>query len=119
MSSKVILVLGAGPNVGLSIVKHFSENGYKTTAVSRNPTAELSKIADLALSADFSKPESIKLIFDEVKSKLGVPNVVVYNGWLFHFNSAILIIYIDAMSSVWKSHASRPIHGPTRGLHRG
>lgn len=80
MSSKIILVLGAGPRVGLSVVKQFAQKGYKTVGVSRTPGEELSKISDLALSADFSKHESIKTVFDEVKAKLGVPNVVVYNG---------------------------------------
>ncbi|CZR50993.1 uncharacterized protein PAC_00868 [Phialocephala subalpina] len=80
MVSKVILVLGAGPNIGISLVKHFAAKGYKTAGVSRTPTAELKGAADLALSADFSKPETIKPVFDEVKAKIGIPNVVVFNA---------------------------------------
>lgn len=80
MASKVILVLGAGPNIGMSLIKQFASKGYKTAGVSRTPTAELKGAATLALSADFSKPETIKPVFDEVKAKIGIPNVVVYNG---------------------------------------
>ena len=79
MSSNVALILGAGPNIGLATVKYFSEKGYKTIAASRNPTEEVSKSADLVIKADFSNPAAIKPIFEEVKAKIGIPNVVIYN----------------------------------------
>ena len=50
------------------------------------PAEELTKAADLSLQADFTDPKSIKAIFDEVKQKLGVPNVVVYNGSSLRFS---------------------------------
>ncbi|CCD45372.1 hypothetical protein BofuT4_uP120780.1 [Botrytis cinerea T4] len=79
--SQIVLILGGGPNVGLNIARVFSSKGlYKTVIVSRNPKEELIKAADLSLQADFTDPNSIKRIFDEVKQKFGVPNVVVYNG---------------------------------------
>lgn len=79
MSPKTILVLGAGPRVGTSIIKRFSQDGYKTIGVSQNPSPDLLQSADLAISADLSKHESFKSVFSEVKTKMGVPNVVVYN----------------------------------------
>ncbi|PQE22534.1 short-chain dehydrogenase protein [Rutstroemia sp. NJR-2017a BVV2] len=78
--SKIVLILGAGPNIGLNLAQVFSSNSYKTIVVSRTPKEELTKSADLAIQADFSDPKSIKSIFDEVKQKIGVPNVVIYNG---------------------------------------
>ncbi|KAM0165755.1 hypothetical protein ACHAQE_002084 [Botrytis cinerea] len=79
--SQIVLILGGGPNVGLNIARVFSSKGsYKTVIVSRNPKEELIKAADLSLQADFTDPNSIKRIFDEVKQKFGVPNVVVYNA---------------------------------------
>ncbi|KAF5872154.1 putative uncharacterized oxidoreductase protein [Botrytis fragariae] len=79
--SKIVLILGGGPNIGLNIARVFSSKGsYKTVIVSRNPKEELIKEADLSLQADFTDPKSIKRIFDEVKQKFGVPNVVVYNA---------------------------------------
>ena len=80
MSSNIILILGTGPNVGIHITRHFSENGYKTAAVARNPSVDVNNAADLVIKADFSDASNIKAIFVEVKKKLGVPNVVVYNG---------------------------------------
>ncbi|PVH85805.1 NAD(P)-binding protein, partial [Cadophora sp. DSE1049] len=79
--SNIILVLGAGPNVGIHITKYFSEKAYKTAAVARNPSEEVIKAADLVIKADFSDASNIKPIFDEVKEKLGIPNVVVYNAY--------------------------------------
>lgn len=80
--SNIILILGAGPNVGLFLATHFSKNSFKTAVVSRNPSSKLSEAADLAIAADFQDPKGIKGVFEEVKGKLGVPNVVVYNGAL-------------------------------------
>jgi NAD(P)-dependent dehydrogenase (short-subunit alcohol dehydrogenase family) len=80
MSQNVILVLGAGPNVGFHVAKYFGQKSFKTAAVSRNPTEELTKTVDLTIKADLEDPVGVKAIFDEVKAKLGVPNVVVYNG---------------------------------------
>jgi NAD(P)-dependent dehydrogenase (short-subunit alcohol dehydrogenase family) len=92
MTSNIALILGAGPNVGLATVKYFSEKGDKTIAVSRNPSEEISKSADLVIKADFSNPSAIKPVFEEVKAKIGIPNVVIYNRKLidtsnFHFKA--------------------------------
>lgn len=80
MSSPVILVLGAGANVGLSIAKKFAAEGWKVAAVARTIKDEIKANSSLALSADLSDPESMIKIFNEVEAKLGTPNVVVYNG---------------------------------------
>ena len=77
---QVLLVLGAGGNVGLATVRKFKTEGFKVAAVSRNPTDEVRSAADLVLSADFADPQSIAGVFEKVESELGTPNVVVYNG---------------------------------------
>lgn len=81
MSAPILLVLGAGANVGSSVARLFRSKGYKVAVAARNVAAEVAGSADLAVKADFSDPSNIKLVFDEVKSKLGNPSVVVYNGW--------------------------------------
>jgi len=83
MSQNIVVVLGAGPNIGLHITKHFSSKGFKTVIVSRNPGEDITAAADLAIAADFSDPTSIKGIFEAVKAQIGTPNVVVYNGVFF------------------------------------
>jgi NAD(P)-dependent dehydrogenase (short-subunit alcohol dehydrogenase family) len=82
MAHKVVLVLGAGKNVGSAAVSKFKSKGYKVAAVSRNPIAEVRRDADLVLSADFSDPNCFAGIFERVEGELGLPNVVIYNGKL-------------------------------------
>ncbi|KAJ8058033.1 hypothetical protein OCU04_013206 [Sclerotinia nivalis] len=94
--SKIILILGGGPNVGLNVARVFSSKGsYKTVTVSRSPKEELIKASDLSLQADFSDPKSIKGIFDEVKQKFGVPNVVVYNAHAYTPSSDPLSVPLE------------------------
>lgn len=82
MSSPVVLILGAGANVGLSVSKKFAAEGWKVAAVARTIKDDIKANSALTLSADFADPESITRVFDEVEAKLGTPNVVVYNGML-------------------------------------
>ncbi|KZT25031.1 putative short chain type dehydrogenase [Neolentinus lepideus HHB14362 ss-1] len=84
MSSPVLLVLGAGPNVGLAVARKFAKQGYKVALAARNPNDEVSKAADLVLKADFSDPSAVVSTFDKVKEKLGIPTVVVYNAYSVH-----------------------------------
>lgn len=79
MSEPVLLIFGAGANVGLSIASKFKQEGYKVAAVSRNPKDDLKKIAHKAIASNLT-PEEVLKVFEEVERDLGPPNVVVYNG---------------------------------------
>ena len=80
-SSPVLLLLGAGKNIGLHTANLFAKNGYKVALASRSglPLSE-TKNDFLNIKADFADPSSLTTVFSEVESKLGVPSVVVYNG---------------------------------------
>jgi NAD(P)-dependent dehydrogenase (short-subunit alcohol dehydrogenase family) len=80
MSPQIVLILGAGANIGKSLVQKFSSKGFKVAIASRTLNPELLKLVDTSIKADFSSPSSIKSIFDKVKSEIGTPNVVIYNG---------------------------------------
>lgn len=81
MAPPVLLLFGAGANVGLSVLQKFRSEGYKVAGVSRNPSDELKQAADKAIAADLSQDtEQIARIFEEVTTDLGAPTVVVYNG---------------------------------------
>jgi NAD(P)-dependent dehydrogenase (short-subunit alcohol dehydrogenase family) len=80
-TSPIILILGAGENVGFHVASSFAKNGYKVAVASRSEKSAVDA-ADLYVKADFSDPESIKGVFEQVKEKLGAPSVVVYNGML-------------------------------------
>jgi NAD(P)-dependent dehydrogenase (short-subunit alcohol dehydrogenase family) len=79
MSEKVVLVLGAGKNVGEHVAQHFSKNGYKVALASRTGGTGSSD-AFLHIKADLSDPGAVKPVFAEVTARLGTPSVVIYNG---------------------------------------
>ncbi|KAI9706764.1 MAG: hypothetical protein M1820_004734 [Bogoriella megaspora] len=87
MSSPVLLILGAGPNVGLSLTQKFKKEGYRVAIASRSPKEDLKSAVDLAIPADFSSSPSstISSIFSRVTIELGAPNVVVFNAYSVSF----------------------------------
>ena len=78
--SKVLLLLGAGANIGLSTIRSFSSTGWKIAAVSRTTKPTIAELAHLTLIADLADPSSIADIFAKVTSELGPPSAVVYNA---------------------------------------
>lgn len=77
--AKIVLILGAGGNIGSHVGKKFASEGYKVAVASRSGTSADS--AYLPIKANLSSPSIIKDVFEEVKEGFGaVPNVVVYNG---------------------------------------
>ena len=80
MTSPVILILGAGANIGTSIARKFSEKAYKVAVVSRTFRKDFSELGYLQINEDLSLPNVLQKVFAEVTSKLGIPSVVVYNA---------------------------------------
>lgn len=79
-ASKVLLILGAGGNVGASVAKLFGQNGYKVAMVARRLKDSVNDDGQLEIQADLAHAESVESAFDKVIDKFGIPNVVVYNG---------------------------------------
>ena len=80
-TTKVILILGAGPNIGESIASKFIEGGYKVAVAARSLPNHLS--ADgrlLKIKVDLIDPTSVPNVFKVTLDHLGPPNVVIYNG---------------------------------------
>ena len=77
--SRVLLILGSGPNIGTSVAKAFSEKGYAVATSSRTAKDKTDDIK-LHIQADLGDPTSVKSVFQKVTSELGPPSVVVYNG---------------------------------------
>lgn len=81
MSSPILLILGAGPNIGSGVAKAFAGKGYKVASAARND--HLNGRSSLFVPVDLNKPETVPSVFDTVKKELGSPpSVVVYNGML-------------------------------------
>lgn len=79
-TSPVILILGAGPNIGQAVARTFASKGYKVALASRSLKEEDSTDDQLNITSDFSNPEDVVSAFTKVRKALGVPSVVVYNG---------------------------------------
>lgn len=79
-SSPILLVLGAGSNVGQTVAKTFAAKGYKVALAARKLNESDSTQDTLNIQSDFSDPSSVVTVFEKVKAKFGVPSVVVYNG---------------------------------------
>jgi NAD(P)-dependent dehydrogenase (short-subunit alcohol dehydrogenase family) len=82
-ANPVVLILGAGPRIGISVAKKFSSQGYKVAIVSRSGSEASTALTEgfLSLKADFTKPDSIPALFNAVESEFhATPSVVVYNA---------------------------------------
>lgn len=83
MIGKVLFIIGGGPRIGHSVAKKFIKEGYQVAIGRRNvkETAGAEGLEGVVpVYTDVSKPESVEAAFREVETKLGTPNVVVYNG---------------------------------------
>mmetsp|Transcript_2424 Transcript_2424/g.2712 ORF Transcript_2424/g.2712 Transcript_2424/m.2712 type:complete len:235 (-) Transcript_2424:16-720(-) len=99
MTSKVAVIIGAGPGIGGCTAKRFASEGYKIALVSRKkdtltPT-EKEIVANggtaISVTADATSEESLISAFKEIVQKLGHPEVLVYNPSFF-IKSSILDI---------------------------
>lgn len=80
-TSRVALILGAGPRIGQAVAERFAKDGYKVAIASRSGSGSTNAGGFLSLKADFTKPEKIRPLFERVKSEFGAfPSVVIYNA---------------------------------------
>jgi len=78
--SPVVLILGAGANVGQAIARIFASKGYRVALAARSLKEADSTDDQLNIPSDFSNTDSIVNAFAKVKKVFGIPSVVVYNG---------------------------------------
>ncbi|KAH9230837.1 hypothetical protein K456DRAFT_1842235 [Colletotrichum gloeosporioides 23] len=78
--SPVVLILGAGPKVGIPAAKAFASKGYKVAIAARSLDEADSTDEQLNIKSDFANPEDVVRAFAKVKKELGIPSVVIYNA---------------------------------------
>ena len=78
--NKIVLIFGFGPRIGAGVARAFANKGYKIAVVSRTNTAIEPGDDYLWIQTDLSDAFSVEGVFATVRSKLGIPSVVVYNG---------------------------------------
>jgi NAD(P)-dependent dehydrogenase (short-subunit alcohol dehydrogenase family) len=92
MSTPVLLVLGAGPKIGLAVANSFAAKGYKVALAARSLQEGVGEDGFLRIKADFENAERVRDVFAKVRKELGIPSVVVYNGMS---SSCILLLRYD------------------------
>ncbi|KAH8819057.1 hypothetical protein F5884DRAFT_1671 [Xylogone sp. PMI_703] len=76
-----ILILGAGPRIGLAVAERFKDGGYTVVLAKRNSIDEEAKAKGYeTVSVDAGNLNSIKEVFKTVTTQYGIPSVVVYNA---------------------------------------
>lgn len=84
----VVLILGAGPNVGEAVARTFASKGYKVALAARSVKEADSTNDQLNIPSDFSKTDDVVNAFTQVKKVFGIPSVVVYNVSAVSFTPA-------------------------------
>jgi short-subunit dehydrogenase len=88
IDSRHLLLVGAGPGLGLAVAHRFASGGYRVTLVARSTDRlrELaSSLADTSaevntIEADAGDPEGLGARMTELYLKDGAPGVVIYNA---------------------------------------
>jgi NAD(P)-dependent dehydrogenase (short-subunit alcohol dehydrogenase family) len=78
--SPVILILGAGPNIGQAVARTFASRGYKVALAARSLDEAASTDNQLNITTDFGNSDDVVKAFNKVNEVFGIPSVVVYNG---------------------------------------
>ncbi|KAI9146873.1 hypothetical protein HJFPF1_13441 [Paramyrothecium foliicola] len=78
----VVLILGAGPKVGLPAARAFASKGYKVAIAAKSLEEADSTDGLLNIKSDFDDSKEVVDAFKKVKKELGIPSVVVYNAAL-------------------------------------
>ena len=76
----VVLILGAGSNIGQHVARAFASKGYKVALAARRLKEADSTADQINISSDLSDPNSVVSVFEKVKASFGAPSVVIYNG---------------------------------------
>ena len=86
MSSKpVCLVVGGGPGIGYSVARKWAANGYQVVLTKRGALNQQELERDcckgvVALQADVTDEKRMKEVVEEVESKYGQIQTLVYNA---------------------------------------
>jgi short-subunit dehydrogenase len=88
VDSNHLMLIGAGPGLGLAVARRFAVGGYRLTLVGRSLDRLADLVGDLAdtgaqidtVEADAGDPESLGARMTELYRAAGAPGVVIYNA---------------------------------------
>src|SRR5580658_7799300 len=88
IDNRHLLLVGAGPGLGMAVARRFAGGGYRVTLLARS-TDGLGVLADgLAdtraqidtMAADASDPEGLRGRIAELYKEQGAPGLIIYNA---------------------------------------
>jgi NAD(P)-dependent dehydrogenase (short-subunit alcohol dehydrogenase family) len=78
-----VVVVGAGPGMGLAIARRFAAGGLRPVLIARDPAGvdapDLDALGAVRLAADAADEKSLRTAFAQVRDLLGDPSVLVFN----------------------------------------
>jgi NAD(P)-dependent dehydrogenase (short-subunit alcohol dehydrogenase family) len=85
-----VIVIGAGPGIGLSVAKRFAREGLSVGLIARSPATVDAALAALegtdvethGATADAADEGALRSALDGLVDRLGVPDALVYNAAL-------------------------------------
>src|ERR1700749_4719797 len=84
-----LLLIGAGPGVGASVVRRFGREGFRSTLISRGksleqlaPELRSDGLQIEAVAADIADLDGYRATLEQIFDKPGAPGVTVYNAAL-------------------------------------
>ena len=80
---EIALIVGAGSGLSASLARLFSREGMRVAIAARNSANLAALSAETgaqSFACDASDPDQVARLFDDVESRLGMPDVVVYNA---------------------------------------
>jgi NAD(P)-dependent dehydrogenase (short-subunit alcohol dehydrogenase family) len=113
VDGKAVVVLGAGPGLGVAIARRFARQGFALGLMARSEES-LSAVREevegaggtaLAVRVDATDPASVARAFDEVREELGDPEVFVYNAGAFQMGG-ILELTPEHFDDCFKANCS-------------
>jgi short-subunit dehydrogenase len=88
IDNRHLLLVGAGPGLGMAVARRFATGGYRVTLVARSTDGLgdlASSLADTGsridtIAADASDPESLRMRMAALYDEYGAPGVIIYNA---------------------------------------
>lgn len=80
---RTAFIVGAGSGLSASLARRLHQEGLQIALGARNPAkleALTAEIDALAVDIDAANPASVATAFERVESRLGAPDVVIYNA---------------------------------------
>lgn len=82
-----LLIIGAGPGLGLALADHFGQHGYRVGLLNRQPDKVADLVAQLTAkgievhsqAADAAQPQELAQAITALQAKLGPVSTLIYN----------------------------------------